>query len=229
MRKRLILTLLCASPLFASNLYWYNGSPDLQDSLANEVSGGFGNWLIYSEFNVGPGGTAITGVFSNDTFSGSPDVGDAYWEIRSGVSNGNGGTLLASGTGAPTVTDTGDAYDGEIYTVEVDGLNVDLSQGTYWLAVAPDFSSGENSWLVGTDGANAVGSPAGTGDSYLTDSLFGDNFVPTADYNVIDYSVGVVTSVVTPEPATAPLVAGAGLIFGLTSFARIRRKRRGAL
>ena len=43
-------------------------------------------------------------------------------------------------------------------TVEVDGLDVNLAEGTYWLGVAPN-ASGDLVWA--TTGANGVGSPLG--------------------------------------------------------------------
>ena len=47
----------------------------------------------------------VTGLFTNNLISYTPTSG--YWEIRSGVSEGNGGRLIASGTGAITNTPTG--------------------------------------------------------------------------------------------------------------------------
>jgi hypothetical protein len=149
----------------------------------------------------------------------------AYWEIRSGVSAGNGGTLLASGDGADTVTATGRSINVGIvldeYTNQV-AVNVTLTAGTYWLAVAPDVSN-QNSYISTTSGANAVGSPPGNdGDSFFSSSFFGEDFVPLSDASnegpgTWDYSMGVigtaqplVSSV--PEPFGATLLPTAGLI-----------------
>ena len=82
----------------------------------------------------------------------------AYWEIRSGLTAGNGGTLLASGDGTDTTTNTGQTFTGipglsiPVYTNEVNGLSVTLGPGTYWLAVAPDVSN-QNSYIVTTSGS----------------------------------------------------------------------------
>jgi hypothetical protein len=118
MRKTsLVVALLFGSPLFAGTVYWYNGNSDNVTELINEVGGSSGTGLVYDDFIVGAGGVSITGLFSNDLVltvpASGPDtnapgvVTQAGWEIRSGVSAGIGGTLVASGTGSATQTATG--------------------------------------------------------------------------------------------------------------------------
>src|SRR5579863_8264698 len=99
------LTLLfCAIPMLAGTItgdltttpYWYNGDPDSFGSFLSERNGQFGDANVYDDFNVGPGGVIIDGVFSNDFFTpGSAAITQAEWEIRSGVSAGNGGSIVA--------------------------------------------------------------------------------------------------------------------------------------
>ena len=100
---------MCCSSLSArspTTLYFYGGDLDPNDpnvnGLANEndaiVGGNPYGAATYQNFVVS--GTPITvgGLFTNNLSRLTPTAG--YWEIRSGVSEGNGGTLIASGTGA---------------------------------------------------------------------------------------------------------------------------------
>ena len=82
----------------------------------------------------------VTGLFTNNLSTLTPSSG--YWEIRSGMSEGNGGTLIASGTGSGgnfSQTPTGRGGFGYTeYTDLVSGLNVNLPSGMYWLAMVPN-------------------------------------------------------------------------------------------
>jgi hypothetical protein len=113
------------------------------------------------------------GVFSINRmdFEG---VTKAAWEIRREMSPGKGGRKVASGVSSATQTRVpgfgpfpADALIG--YRIQVDGLKVSLAPGRYWLSVAP---VGKNAawYLCGTKGEHAIGEPAGTNGSSLTDS-----------------------------------------------------------
>ena len=205
-----------------STTLWYNGDDDGRDGLLNEV--GSTNELIYDNFIVPTGDIyTITGVFSNDLMP-NPAVATAYWEIREGVSAGNGGTFVASGDSADTVTATGrtgrvgNGTDNE-YTNQV-AVSVTLGAGTYWLAVAPDVAGG--AYITTTSGANAVGFPPGNdGNSFSSSTSFGDNFTPTTNPTLEgpgtwDYSMGIIGTAAlvapVPEPSWAALLPTAGLI-----------------
>lgn len=139
---------------------WYNGDwrsgiPDLD------------NWYVtaqqyarvYDDFVVPDGGWTVTGVFANDMIT-STGVTQASWEIRSGVSSGNPGTLVASGLSNATLTVIASLGGGEIeYQVAVNGLWLQLPAGQYWLSVTPVVTNG--SYICVTLGANAVGNPPG--------------------------------------------------------------------
>src|SRR5690242_18177419 len=85
---------------------WYNGD---WKQLIPSAS----NWYIsaqqyarqYDDFVVPDGGWTVTGVFAHTDMPATP-VSQAYWEIRSGMGLGNGGTLIASGVAAATQTQT---------------------------------------------------------------------------------------------------------------------------
>jgi hypothetical protein len=216
---------LCAPSAHAgSTTLWYNGDDDGRDALANQT--GAADGLIYDDFIIPAGDTyTLTGVFSNDLMYDPAAATTAYWEIRSGVSAVNGGTLVASGDGADTLTATGRGINLgntviDEYTNQV-AVNVVLTAGTYWLAVAPDVSN-QNSYITTTSGANAVGSPPGNdGDSFISSIYFGEYFVPTSDPSVEgsgtwDYSMGIIgtaqSPAAVPEPFGATLLPAAGLI-----------------
>ena len=120
-------------------------------------------------------------VFSDNL--ASTNISSATWEIRQGVSAGNGGTLIASGTTlTPQVTATGRSGFGFIeFMVQVNDLDVHLDPGTYWLNVTPvDNLDGGRSFDSTTSGGNCVGTPCGDNDTAFLDStFFGVFFEPT--------------------------------------------------
>ena len=222
-----------SSSLYASNSpFWYNGDPNLLDGLRESV-GGMGPSLTYDDFIVGSAGVTVSAVFSDDFMNAS--ITQAYWEIRSGVSDGNGGTLVASGTGSATQTDTGlSAFGFDVYRVEVDGLNLFLPSGHYWLAVAPVLdSSTQSSFISTTSGTNGVGyQQAWNGLSYFNSAFFGANFAAASgqlgpqstDGGHIDFSEGIYGTVQTPpQPTPEPATAGFALAGLLIAFAARRR------
>jgi hypothetical protein len=225
----LLLGLLASASLFANEqVYWYNGDPNLLDGLRQDVNG-MGPGLTYDDFVVGPAGIIVNGVFSDDFMNATTN--QAFWEIRSGVSEGNGGTVVASGTTTASQTDTGLAGFGfEVYRVQVGGLHIYLTPGTYWLAVAPVLAgTRQSSFVATTAGANALGLPlAQDGNSYFNSSYYSADFgVATdqidqqvSDAGNLDFSEGVL-GVEVPEPATGLLVGGLMLLAG-----GYRRRRR---
>ncbi len=176
---------------------WYNGDFDGVDGLTNEqdtFATGYSH--VYDDFNVpDSAGWDVDSVFSNDLISTT--VTGATWEIRQGITSGNGGTLIASGTTmTPVVTPTGRSGFGFTeFMVEVTGLSVHLNTGTYHLNVTPIGSlDGGRSFDSTTSGANCIGTPCGNNDNAFLDStLFGANFEPVADFGgqFHDFSMGV--------------------------------------
>ena len=133
-------------------------------------------------------------VFSDNLLNTT--VTGANWEIRSGVSEGNGGTVVASGTTTtPVVTPTGRSGFGFTeFMVEVTGLSVDLAPGTYWLNVTPIGNGGGRSFDSDTSGTNCVGLPCGNDDNaFINSSDFGFVFHNTSsgDVGQPDFSMGV--------------------------------------
>jgi hypothetical protein len=212
---------------------WYNGDFDGNNGLLNEKNAGVSDSRVYDDFIVPVGQNwNIQSVWSNDLSNFSWT--SAYWEIRSGVSVGNGGTLVAGGvTSAASQTDTGRNGDGyEEYQALVSGLNIDLGPGTYWLTVAPVDDGSGASFDSTTSGANAVGTPPGNdGQSFWDSTSWSESFASSTASDLgqgtWDFSMGVAGSTgegsPIPEPATLSLL-GLGLT-GLVAKV-LRRKNR---
>jgi hypothetical protein len=203
---------------------WYNGDFNGVNGLANERNTVVTQAAVYDDFNVtGPLGWNVTAVFSDNL--ASTVISGADWEIRTGLSEGSAGILVASGTtNSPVVTATGRSGFGYTeYMVEVTGLNVFLpmlpSGQHYWLNVTPVAGTSEctctnRSFNSTTSGLHAVGSPPGNDDNaFFNSTYFGYYFSSTSNVEgPYDYSNGVIGTVV-PEPATvALLICGVGAL-----------------
>jgi hypothetical protein len=215
--------MLFASPLFANSIYWYNGDAGTTN-IVDERGGVFGSSFVYDDFNVGAGGVDVTGLIATEAIDNAAGITQASWEIRSGVSAGNGGTLIASGTNNISLADTGTAEAGEIYVVTLSGIDVNLGAGQYWLAIAPVLPGNQRAWIQNTTSVNAVGSPQGNdGNSFISGPALSANFAPITNYlpSPTDFSEGILTGTAAPEPATLSLSAAALLL----GFAGAFRKR----
>jgi hypothetical protein len=213
-----------------SNCLFYGGDFDPNNGnangLANEtdaiVSGSPYGSATYQNFTVSSDSTA-TGLFTNNLSGLNPSTG--YWEVRTGVSEGNGGTLVASGTGAMTQTPTGRNGFGFVeYRDEVDGLNINLTGGTqYWFAVVPEDPNNPNrSFNSNTFGANSVGTSQSDAQ-FWNSSFFGVNFTNANNGGAFpNFSSGVIGTAV-PEPSSL-IMLGSGLV-GVAGVIRRRLSR----
>ncbi len=188
------------TPSDALETLWYNGDWN---------SGMYSNWywppgscIVYDDFEVtDSNGWIIEAVWSNVALRVESEVTQAFWEIRGGISEGNGGTLLYGGIDVVTKEATGRSIIGDPeYSLKISGLNISLPKGHYWLAVAPVFdytSSGNFTALVGTMGLNAVGSPAGNNaNSFLN---WPGKFFEATPVFPHDFSMGVEGRISIPE------------------------------
>ena len=197
---------------------WYNGDPNNINALANERNTAVTQAAVYDDFNVtSPSGWHVTAVFSDNLIAGT-EITAADWEIRTGISEGNAGTLIASGTtNSPVVTNIRGTQNE--FMVEVTQLNVFLpmlpSGQHYWLNVTPVGNGTGDSFNLTTSGANCVGSPCGNDDNaFFNSTYFGAYFTNTLNEcsDCHDFSDGVIGTVV-PEPATvALLTCGVGAL-----------------
>jgi hypothetical protein len=190
---------------------WYNGDFNGVNGLSNERNTIVTQAAVYDDFNVTAPMWDVTAVFSDNLLN--TVVTGADWEIRTGVSEGNAGTLIASGTtNSPVVTPTGrSAFGFTEYMVEVPGLNVFLpmlpSGQHYWLNVTPVGNGTGRSFNSTTSGTNCVGTPCGNDqNAFFNSTYYGDFFSVCIGKQCHDYSNGVIGTVV-PEPATVALLA----------------------
>ena len=178
--------------------------------------------MVFDEINVlGPHVTTIWGNFLIYEQFASSSLGLKY-EIRTGVSSGNGGTLVQSGSVANLQqTLTGRSTQNTAYReVQLLGtVDVDLAPGVYWLGLQNNEGASPptqwTSFLAQTLGGDA--GPAGDPNpaplnaildhsSFATGTELGDYIQQGADY-----SIGVIA---TPEPASGVLLAvGAVALF----------------
>jgi PEP-CTERM motif len=209
---------------------FYGGDFDPNNGNANGLFNGNNinaTAQTYQNFIVPAGQTwTIDRMWSNNLTDGTL-YSTADWSIRSGVSEGNGGTVIASATGvAATDTATGRSGFGLTEdTIQVTGLSVTLGPGTYWMQVTPDGSGSGLSYNSNTFGLNSVGSSV-SDQQYFNSTTFGSNFTNADNEGVFpNFSNGVAGSLggAVPEPGSLTLL-GLGAL-GLMGYALRRRKQ----
>ncbi len=218
--KYLVALGLVACAGFASAQF-YGGDPDGVNGLVSNENSNLGDFSqTFDDFTLSSS-MHISALYGNFYITAGISPVNASWEIRTGMSNGNGGTLVASGTSSAAVSSANgfDAFGftGELITV---ATNFDLSAGTYYMTITPDLQAAGRGFIATTSGANASGSPIGNGNSWFNSAFFGANYSPASDQlgiNPVDFSYGVTGSPV-PEPASM-------LVLGLGAIAAIRRRR----
>ena len=165
---------------------------------------------------------AVFGNFMTNAASRTATTGFAF-EIRSGVSSGNGGTLVASGSASSGFSWTATGRSGfgfQEYRLDADIADLNLAAGTYHLNIRPliTSSAGVVLELSTTSGANGIGSPLNNRNAFLT--YAGGSFAPMASVaGAYDFSQGV-----TLVPLPAALAAGLPALLGIGLLAARRRR-----
>jgi hypothetical protein len=211
-----------AGPIVCSPCLFYGGDPS-GSATANEEDGIINQAAIYTPFVVPSGQTwMVTGLFTSNslfTFNSVNTVAQsALWEVRTGISEYNGGTLLFSGTTFnPVVSDTGLYVLGEVYTVRVAGLSIQLGAGSYWLSVVPVCLDGtavcdHRTLQADTNGLNAIGPAEPGNEVFLQSTWYGINFRNVNYFGGVypAFSAGVIGTPV-PEPSV-PSMTGLCLL-----------------
>jgi hypothetical protein len=134
-------------PRYCSPCLFYGGDFDINgpspNALPNQNALDNGQAAVYVPFAVPPNQTwTVAGVFSNNMLT-VPNIAppQVQWSISAGISQGNAGTVIASGTTSATLTPTGRSWNGmNEYTVlgrfTADQL-VTLTPGHYWMTAVP--------------------------------------------------------------------------------------------
>jgi hypothetical protein len=135
-------------PSYCKPCLFYGGDFDPDGPTPNMLSNGddlFPQGTVYVPFAVPPNQTwTVTGFLSNNLSEASVakiEPPEIEWSISTGVSQGDAGTVIASGTAKASLTPTGRSWDGmNEYTV-LGRLNTDeiftLTSGHYWLTAVP--------------------------------------------------------------------------------------------
>jgi len=135
-----------APPALCSPCLFYGG--DLNTSSSNAAGMSDENTLLitggsstYGAVNIPTGTTAnVYGILYNVQADAAFDPQTASYDIRTGVSEGNGGTSIASGSGTAVVQATGRNFLGLYeYTIAVSWATpVTLTAGEYWFNATPN-------------------------------------------------------------------------------------------
>ena len=236
MKRATIITfitlLFCAIAAHAQGCpgcYFYGGDIDLNDpnanGLANENDAIVPTTVLSPNYgaatfqNFEADNIKVTGLFTNNFSDLNPT--SAYWEIRTGVSQGNGGKLFASGTASGanfTHTATSRSDFGYVeYKDWASGLNINLTPGTYWFAVVPQDTTtfGRSFNSNANTGLNEVGNEI-SGQQFFNSAFFGAKFDNANNWGVFNtFSSGVYDDPLygdsAPEPSSLILL-GSGLV-----------------
>jgi len=192
-------------PAKCSPCLWYAG--DLNPSASNAQGFADENTLLvpttttYAAFQVPAGQNwAVTGALVNvlSNNHGVLDPKQAVWAITTGISSGNAGTTIATGTATAFVGPTGRvAFGLTEYTVDVTFPKVALMgkgpvSSAYWISVVPQCTnSGDSScssaefFLSDTDLTNAFGPATPKFAGFFNSSYFGYNYAPLCTVNTL--------------------------------------------
>lgn len=190
------------------------------------------NVRVYDNFALSSA-TTITGLFGSWELLTANDKNlpvSAQWEIRTGLGQDNAGTLVASGTAALSTTliatPAGGAAGYTYFRGSVFGLNLTLAPGTYWMEVSPFLVNFDETYLLGSNGANGINSFI-DGQSFVAGPYWssmqsvGGYLQQFTNQSTYDWSYGAVSGTATPEPGNFGL-AGLGAMLMVAS--RLRRR-----
>jgi hypothetical protein len=223
-----LLLALGTVPAHGQTLF-LNGLPNGVGGVSSEQDLSVSQSMIYDDFIVGGSGWNVTGL--SGYFLSQYLTSTAAWEIRSGISLGDGGSLLESGTSSMAMTATGNTVVGLTeYQTDISGLSFFLAPGTYWMGISLiNGTSGGQAFVEVTSGSGGVNSDPDL-LAFWNSSFFGADFASAEDAGLTGpsdfaYDVeGTAAEINTvPEPSTMALFA-TGLV-GMAG-AGVKRRRR---
>jgi hypothetical protein len=134
-------------PSYCKPCLFYGGDFDINglspNALSNQDAYENGYAAVYVPFAVPPNQTwTVTGLFSNVmTPRAELNPPQIEWSISQGISQGDSGTLIASGTTKASLTATGRSWNGMNEYTALGRLNanelVTLTSGHYWMTAIP--------------------------------------------------------------------------------------------
>jgi hypothetical protein len=199
--------LVCAFPCLtgAATLY-YGGNPKFPGGYADQnnlLTPNLFTYRMYDDFQVTGTNWDINSIFENlgGNVPTGASIASATYEIRTGVSSNNLGTLVASGTLPGTFVFQSTSFNGfNTFGLQVDlSSPLELSAGTYWLSLTPNtnYSSGQL-YLRDSLLGSGIGSPGPDNLAYA----YSPGSVPSGPSAIsFDASIGILGTAVVPEPA----------------------------
>jgi hypothetical protein len=220
---------------------WYNGDPNGQGAIGNAINiyppftyiGARLTQYILDDFTIPSTdkGWNINSLWSNNLLEAPNQLSGIAWSIEKILPRNIPGErpyrseTVASGVSPATIIPTNFTVSGSnysVYTVKASGLNINLSSGSYWLSVTPQYilptdpeggiPSASFSAITTTRGANAVGTPPGN-DGMSFRINYESAFEPGNAENS-DYSMGIEGTAV-PEPTSILGILTFGAVLGL--------------
>lgn len=220
---------------------FYGGDPvpggALEDQIVDNPNGGKITVVGYDNIFVSAGGTyTINDVFGEFGLPSGSLFSTAIYEVRTGMSNGNGGLLLTSGELPVAISaGVGGPINGTSPGLPPQRVQVNLpvplvltggaTGANYWIGFAPHQPGNSANTFLGT-----VNVPNATGVNLPSSAIGIEHQIftnPVTQQPIDQFISGPYTSIgldgtriVVPEPATAVLAVG-GLMFA----GAIRRRR----
>lgn len=216
----LIFGTLAASLSFGQQLY-YGGDFARPANLSSEINTGVTSSMTYDNFTVGGAGWNVNGI--GGTFLVNTSFSSAFFEIRSGMSVGNGGTLVASGTFAATSNSIGSEFTLDIREYDIDIPTLFLAAGDYHVGLSLVGTGSGRAFVTATEGTNGVGGPLNDENSFFNSAFFNADYALASGQvgaGKADFSLEINGTQAVPEPATM-----AALGFGAIALIRKKRKQ----
>jgi hypothetical protein len=226
----MLLVPLLGTGAASAGVLFYGGDFDYDTGSLSHHNGTAATQLTFDDFSL-TSASRVTGLWGNYVYSTpgtDPTPTTIYYEVRSGLSADNGGTLVSSGILPAALTWTGRVQYSKEYQV-LGTVDISLAAGSYWLAVAPVDPFAD--WLVLTTKGDDAGpgsdpnppptdGPRANGNSFIKSPTA--NYVPSEVFHGpghpggrtdFDFSYGVQ---VIPEPSQAVQTVAIVLTSGWT-------------